>query len=214
MKKTIVLQNRVKVLLSYALICTMLMNVSYAQDKEKVAKKTITLGAQNQKATYGGLTDLREGNVYYLKDGSSNQKSIDLVYGFGTTTTANLMVPSSVGLKFFGALYKEQIFEKWQDKNRGSLVVLPNNKETKNIYKKIKTNQDLVNAFNNAVKSVSARNDYVKANHGPSARVSKLEIGDYVLIKSTDRNLYAMGQIVDIETGFQGSIRIDFKITK
>lgn len=193
-------------------ICV-LSGVALAQNQTKVERKTITLGAQNQKSAHGGFVDLRTGQVYSLSDVGPNQGVIDLIYTYGTGTKLNLMMPSSTGLQHFGAAYKAQVFEGWDQKNRGTLLALENNRENRRIFRNISTDQDLADTYEEFLANISDRSDYVKVDHGPAARIKKMEIGDYVFVRSRDRGLLAMGRIVDVEPGFQGHITIDFKVT-
>lgn len=190
-------------------ICGMLGTV-YGQ---KVTKHTITMGAQNQKAAYGGFVDLITANVYSLSNVGGHQASIDLIYVYGKSTKYGLMMPSSSGLRYFGKNYRDKVYAAWKQKNRGILVALENNKANRKLYKSIKTNQQLEDAYTHAVTTVSQRPGYKKGDHGPTARLNRLNIGDYVLVKSRDRGIYAIGRIVNGEAGYQGNITIDFKIT-
>lgn len=195
-------------------LCVFLINnVHVAQSQTKVERKTITLGAQNQKSTYGGFVDLSSGMVYSLSDVNQNQQSIDLVYAYGTGTKINLMMPSSTGLQHFGASYRAQVYASWDQKNRGTLLAIESNRDNRRLFRGVTTNEQLEEVYEEVLRTIHNRPGYIKADHGPGARIKLMEIGDYILVKSRDRDVFAIGRIVDAEPGFQGYITIDFKVT-
>lgn len=193
-------------------VCLLFLGISTVK-AQKLTRHTITMGAQNQKAAYGGFADLITGNVYSLSNIAGHQSTIDLIYAYGSKTTINLMMPSSTGLQYFGSVYKTQVYAAWKKKNRGSIVVLENNKENRKLYKTVKTNQQLEDAYSHAASTIKNRPGYSRTSHGPSARVRHINIGDYILIKSRDRGIYAIGRVVNGEKGYTGNVTIDFKVT-
>lgn len=194
-------------------ICLFLIGGVGMVKAQNVTRHTITLGAQNQKSAYGGFADLITGNTYSLSNVVGKQGTIDLIYAYGSTTKINLLTPSSSGLRFFGKSYRDQVYTAWKKKNRGSIVVLENNKENRKLYKRVKTNEQLQDAYSHAASTVTGRPGYKRSSFGPAARVMHLNIGDYILIRSRDRGIYAMGRIVNGETGYTGNVTIDFKVT-
>lgn len=185
---------------------------AFAQDNAKVSRRAITLGAQNQKSIYGGFVDLKTGSVYNLSDVRPNHHTIDLIYAFGSSTGVNLMLPSSTGLNAFGASYRAQVYNGWEQKNRGTLIALEDNRENRRWFRAVKNNKQLLAAYDHALRSVNSRPGYTKTNHGPAARIRQLNIGDYFALRSRDRNVYAIGRITDVKEGYQGYVTLDMKI--
>ncbi|WP_461534021.1 serine hydrolase domain-containing protein [Sinomicrobium sp.] len=196
-----------------------------AKEEVNVNKISLVLGAQGSQATHGGFADLKKGRVMSLKEASANQKDVDLVYTWGKSTKADLMLPISTGLNFFGKKLREQVYEGWSHKNWGKLIALEGNKENRQLYKDIKTNKQLKAAYEKALTAVKQREDYYRADHGPNARLNKLKEGDIVfvlinsrekgilsLIGSEEQEILAVGEITSITEGFNGEIAIDFKI--
>lgn len=204
---------RVIPFITYCLLFLFLgTTAAIAQDNKRVTRRTVTLGAQNQKSLYGGFADLLTGKVYSLADVRPNQADIDLVYAYGSSTSYNLMLPSSAGLRSFGASYRAQVADAWTQRNRGTLVALENNKENRKLFRSVKNNKQLLDAYDQAVKEVNSRPGYSRTLHGPSARIQKLNIGDYFVLRSRDRNVYAIGRIVDVKEGYQGYVTLDVKV--
>lgn len=185
-----------------------------AQDETRVIRRTVTLGAQNQKSLYGGFVDLATGRVYSLSDVHSNQAIIDLIYAFGSSTGVNLMLPSSAAVGNFGSHYRTQVAQAWKKRNRGSLVALKDDRGTRRLFKSIKNNQQLREAYDQAQQEVNSRPGYSKALHGPGARIQKLETGDFFVLHSRDRNIFAIGRLVDLKEGYQGYVTLDLKISR
>lgn len=192
---------------------SMLFNLSYGQGGN-VSNVTISIGAQNPKAPHGSFVNLKEAKGYYLREADKHQQNIDLIGSYGDKTLFNLIVPSSASLKGIKA-YKEKVFEGWEYKNRGSLILLKKGSSYgKDLFEKAATRKDLIAAYRSGTKLVTEQPDYSKTNYGPSSRLRNIEEGDYVLFRSADRNIYAMGQIIKVEPGFQGHVTINFKIAE
>lgn len=199
------------ILVGLIMVCSLV----YAQGDKTVSRKTISIGAQSPKSPHGSFADLKTGTTYFIKDVEPHQQQIDLVgsYFHGKVPTHyNLMMPSSAGIQSINA-YKESVFEKWRYKNRGSIIVLKPNDKAKGLYENIETNKQLFDAYNRARGLVKDQADYNKSEHGPSNRVRNLAEGDYVVIRSQDRGLYAIGHVVKLESGPQGYVTIDFKVS-
>src|SRR5690554_3136266 len=147
-----------------------------AQDNVRVSRRTVTLGAQNQKAIYGGFVNLATGSVYSLADVGPHQGAIDLIYAYGSSTGINLMLPSSAGLRSFGSHYRSQVAEGWEQRNRGTLIALENSRDSRRLFRGVKTNQQLLAAYDQALSGVNSRPGYSKTLHGPAARIRQLNI--------------------------------------
>lgn len=183
-----------------------------AQDKQKLKEISATLGAQNINSSYGGFLDLTTGEVYVLEEAAENQEKIDIVYTYGKTTKINFLAPSSTGLSYFGKRYKENTAT-WEKKNKGSFIILEDNRENVKLYRNTKTTEDLKDLYVRAFKEVSEREDYDRKKHGPRVRVGSVNMGDIVIFRSRSKDLYAIGRVVDFVQGYQGSVRVDFKVT-
>ncbi|HLR00747.1 MAG TPA: hypothetical protein VK102_10270 [Sphingobacterium sp.] len=194
------------------ILCLVFSRPGIAQEDKKLSKLSVTLGAQNINSPYGGFLDLTEGKVYTLDEAAENQKKIDLVYTYGKTTMINLLAPSSAGLNYFGKRYKDNTSE-WDTKNKGSFIVMEDNKENRKLYKATTTNEELKDLYVRAFKEVTDRKDYDRKKHGPRVRVGSINIGDYIVFRSRSKDIYAVGRIVDFVKGYQGNIRLDLKVT-
>jgi len=177
---------------------------------QKITKAHLVLDAQNNKSGTG-FVDLRSATAHNFMQAAMGQGDIDIVYAHGKTTGINLMTPASSGLRYFGA-FKSTIHENWKVKNKGTLIALGNAKEIRKAFKKLKTSEDIKNAYDRAARTVMLREDYSKGRHGPSSRIQRLEIGDYFVFRSKGRKIYAMGRVVNRQSGFSGSVSIDWKI--
>lgn len=187
-----------------------------AQTDAKVNRIMIRFGGQHADAVEGGFANLKTGEVYHLNEATKKQGDVDLVYAYGETTAINLMTPSSSSVGLFGSRYRTQVVERWEVKNSGTLVAAGNTKALRKSFKTIKTNKQLIQKYNAIVKSLPEQDYYNQKNHGPSARIRELAIGDYVLFRSRskERGMYAVGRVVGLEKGTRGEVMIDFKITK
>lgn len=188
--------------------------VLYAQKKNlKVIKKGINVGAQNQKSAYGGFVNIKDMEVMDLSEANTQPDYIDFLYTYGQKTGINIMTPSSTSMGNFGTTYKHAS-EKWAEKNRGTLIYLENNKKNRSLYRSIKTNKDLENAFEESLLNIKEIDGYKRTVHGPNTRISSLSMGDYFIFKSNSGRGYAIGRIVDSQSGYQGYIRIDLFATQ
>lgn len=209
--------SKVKVINSIVFsICFLLLGgLTFAEDGNKKLKKiTIVLGAQNSNAPYGGFADLMKNEVFFLDEATENQKSIDMVYTYGSKTGLNIMTPSSISMGSFGKRYKDAVIGNWKTRNRGSFLVLRDSREARKLYKQIKLNKQLVELYSKTVQTIMLQDDYSKDNHGPGARVRGLNVGDFILFRSrgVKRGVYAMGRVVNWKKGYEGEVTIDFKV--
>lgn len=211
MTSTVIVSKRLVLLVCFLT----LGGLTFAQDGNKKLKKiTIVLGAQNSNASYGGFADLIKNEVFYLDEATENQKSIDVVYAYGTKTGLNLMTPSSLSMGSFGTRYKDAVIGNWKTRNRGSFLVLRDSREARKLYKQTKLNKQLVELYTNTIQTVMLQDDYSKDDHGPGARVRSLNVGDFILFRSrgVKRGVYAMGRVINWEKGYEGEVTIDFKV--
>ncbi|MBC9795739.1 hypothetical protein [Sinomicrobium weinanense] len=184
----------------------------YAQATDKKINKVVTtLGGQGYKTTEGGFLDLIEGKEYKLKDATSNQGSIDLIYVHGEGTGANFICPSFSGDKIYGKRYRQGVKKKWKTRNRGRLIAVENNKANRKAYREIKKESHLKAFCKEAVQTVKRRDNYDPLL-GPGERIGRLQTGDYIAFQSLSRDIYAIGRIVNIEKGIGGSITVHWKI--
>src|SRR5690606_2201437 len=123
---------------------TLPLNVLHAQNS--VSKVTISIGAQNPKSSHGSFVDLKEAKTYYLKDVEQFQQNIDIICSYGDSSKFNFFTPNSSALRGIRA-YKEKVFEGWKYKNRGSLILLKNDKASKELYEKVETKENLIAAY-------------------------------------------------------------------
>lgn len=199
------------ILLGLIMVCSSV----YGQGDKGISRKTISIGAQSPQSPHGSFADLTTGTTYFTKEVEPHQQQIDLVgsYFHGKVPTHyNLMMPSSPGIQSINA-YKESVFEKWRYKNRGLIIVLKPDDKAKEVYESIETNKQLFDAYNRARSLVKEQTDYNKSTHGSSNRVRNLSEGDYMVIRSQDRGLYAIGHVLKLESGPRGYITIDFKVS-
>ncbi|RAV29647.1 hypothetical protein [Sinomicrobium soli] len=198
-----------KVITGIAIYCAFAISNGYGQ---KVVKETIVMGAQGTSAAEGGFLDLQQLKLYDVNMATLNQGGIDLAYTYGKNTGINFMSPSSTAFKSFGQRYREIVFEKWNDKNKGTLIAIEGgNKEMRKAYRKVKSRDDLIELYKKAAGEVVMREGYNRLRHGPGARITRLKIGDLVVFRSVDRDIYAIGQIVNHEDGYSGSVTVDWK---
>lgn len=177
---------------------------------QKLKKYSITLGAQSNK-TNGGFINLSQGEVLRLPGVFSKQNDIDFIYAFGQSTGINLIVPSSGRLNEFSS-YKKDVVGKWSVLNKGSFINLKQSKSAKQLFKKVKTNDQLVNSYKESQKSVKSLPDYKLLTHGPAASLRGMQVGDIFLFKSAEKNIHAIGRVVSATQGFSGEILIDLKV--
>ncbi|WP_461534017.1 serine hydrolase domain-containing protein [Sinomicrobium sp.] len=192
--------------------------------KARVNEFTLILGAHGAKATKGNFADLKKEEVMTLKEASAHQQQTDLLYAYGKTTAANLMLPSSESVRLFGKKLRENLYEDWYHKNFGSLMALEGSEENNKLFKKVKTNLDLRKAYAQTLKDVKNREGYRRVKHGPNSRIYGLQEGDivFMLVNSRDngilsitspesQEILAVGRVVNLKEGFGGEITIDFK---
>lgn len=190
---------------------SLFLNLLYAQSSKGISKITISIGAQNPKSPHGSFLDIKEAKTYYLKDIEQYQQNIDIICSYGDSTKINFLTPNSAALKSIKA-YKEKVFEGWKYKNRGAFILLKNDKASKELYEKVETKENLIAAYKKGAELVSQQSGYNKTDQGPSSRIRKIDVDDYVLFRSVDRGIYAIGRVVKIEPGFQGYAVVEFKI--
>lgn len=200
---------------------------SEALEAEEVPVKSffLELGGHGSRATKGNFVDMKNGKVLMLKEAFAHQPEVDLLYTYGKNTGATLMVPASEGIRFFGTRYKEQVYEAWTRKNRGELIALEGSRENRKMFKEIRNNLQLRQAYARALKEVGKREGYKRWVHGPNARIHSLKSGGIVfliinsrdkgilsLIGSEEQEILVVGRISSIEEGSNGEIAIDFKV--
>ncbi|NGM89511.1 hypothetical protein G5B35_19640 [Parapusillimonas sp. SGNA-6] len=189
------------------LIAMTLWNGVYGQQSQKVTEKRLSIGMQSQRSPYGSFVDLQAGMVYNLKDAGNHQQDIDLVFGYSKVSAMNIMAPSSKSLKSF-KLYRENVLSEWQYKNRGVLVVLKGGEKNREIFEGIKTDGELRDAFEEWTKPSGRKS---------SDRIEDVSVGDYILFRSNQKEMYAVGYIADFQAKegaeYQGHVLIDFKIS-
>lgn len=192
--------------------------------RETKAKKvplerfSLVLGGGNS------FADMKQGKVMDLKQASSNQEGVDLLYAHGESSRANLMLPSSGSLEYFGQPQLESVSHTWTHKNRGSLITLEGSAENTGLFEKIRNVKQLDQAYEKALEQLGQRQGYDRSVHGPNARVSGLEVGDlvFLLVNSREhgilsvvapdqREILAIGQVKRIVGGVDGELEIDFK---
>lgn len=177
---------------------------------DKLKKYSVTLGAQSNK-TKGGFMNISQGEVLQLSGASRKQNDIDFLYAYGKSTGINLIVPSSSRLKGFGS-YRRNVMDKWSVLNKGSFVNMMHDKSARQLFKKVKTNGQLVKAYKGALKKVKTLRDYKVITHGPALSLRRMEVGDIFLFKSAGKNIYAIGRLVASNPGYSGDILIDLKV--
>jgi len=191
---------------------------------DKVDRFPLVIGAHGKNSKKGNFVDLKGKRVLSLEAATQVQNEIDLVYTFGKSSRATLMLPSSEGLKFFGPSLREELYLGWDHKNRGSLIALEGTSENQAMFKKIKDGRQLEGAYQKALDQVAAREGYQLGDHGPNSRIQRLAVGDLVFLRIDSRDngilsilgaqapeILAIGRINRIEEGFNGEIALDFK---
>jgi len=192
--------------------------------KAAVEHFTLTIGGQGTGAVQGNAVDMKQREVMDLGAAFGRQGDIDLLYAHGQTTGANLMLPSSEALQYYGDPRMESVFFTWTHKNRGSLINLVGSPENTRVFQGIRNNRQLKKAYDRALEEVGQRPDYRPWVHGPNARVHGLKVGDIVFLRinsrehgilalagSPQQDILAMGKIRALEGGADGKIEIDFK---
>ncbi|WP_461534020.1 serine hydrolase domain-containing protein [Sinomicrobium sp.] len=193
-------------------------------EKVPVNEFSLTLSAQSAKNGVGSFADLKKEEVMNLKEATAHQLETDLVYAFGKSTGSTLMVPASGSLRFYGKANREKVYSAWDHKNLGELLTLESGRESSKLFKDIKTNIDLREAYAQALKEVDKREGYRRSIHGPNTRIYKLQPGDIVFllinsrdekilsyISSEEQEVLAVGRVRSIDEGYRGTITIDFK---
>ncbi|WP_461534019.1 hypothetical protein [Sinomicrobium sp.] len=197
--------------LCFSLICLSSLPSS-AQDKQPVHRKTITVGGQGTRSEHGSFVDLKKGKVYGIDEASGIQNQIDMLYSYGKKTKGNIISLSSYTRNYFSPRYTKRMHE-WTELNRGSFVALPADKELRKQFKKIKTAEQLKEAYVQAAKTVKDRPGYKSTLHGPSInRLRTVKVGDIIYFKSIygrDEDMYAAFEILEVEEGYNGYIKID-----
>lgn len=185
------------------------LNTAYAQNK-KLKRYALNLGGQSNK-TKGGFVNLEQGKVLGLPAAYANRSQVDFVYAYGKNTGINLMAPGSSRLGGFGS-YRKNVKEQWDVLNKGRFINLTQSKEARKLFKKMKTHLQLINAYEESIKNVKSLPNYQLLTHGPSLSLRQMQVGDVFLFKSLESNIYAIGRIMDVKTGFNGDIQIDIKV--
>lgn len=178
---------------------------------DKLRKYSLVLGAQAHK-TSGGFVDLSRGDAMQVTAAAARQSDIDFVYVFGATTGINLITPSSSRLDAFSS-YKRTVSGRWTTLNKGRLINVLQDKASRQLFKKVKTREDIAKAFTEAQKRVKEFPDYSVGTHGPAISLRNVQVGDVFIFKSSDKNIYAIGRVVNHQTGFGGTIQLDLKVS-
>lgn len=191
-------------------------------NKSSVNHFTLVLGGQG--ASTGGFADLKKGLVSDLGKASMAQGSTDLVYAYGASGGASLMLPSSEGLQYFGSAYLEGVYKAWTHKNRGSLIALEGTPANRALFDKLRREGQFKKAYGKALEEVGKRAGYKRWIHGPNARISGLSPGDLVFLSIPSRTrgllsivgsprteILAIGLVKEMVKGADGQIMIDFK---
>lgn len=189
-----------------------------------VDKFSLTLGGQEKEEGPGNFVDVKEGMVYNLEEATAVQSVIDLLYTYGETTGANLMVPASNGVQYFGNQYKEEVYKSWADKNLGKLFVLKGTDRARE-FLEIENSLQLRKEYDEGLKELKNQENMKRWIRGPNARVHGLESGDVIylsipsrefgilsLIDSKYTEILAIGHIKRLKEGAKGEIEIEFKV--
>lgn len=179
-------------------------------NNDKLKKYSLTLGAQSNKSK-GGFMDLSTGDILQLPGVFSKQKDIDFIYAYGKNSGINLISPGSERLQGFDS-YKKNVMDKWSVLNKGSFINMKQDKSAKQLFKKVKTSEQLIKSYKESLKKVKTLPDYKVTSHGPSLSLRNLEVGDIFLFKSSGKNIYAVGRVVASNPGVSGDILIDLKV--
>lgn len=181
-----------------------------AQSSQKLKKYTFTIGAQSNK-TKGHFVNLTDGHVLQLPAAESMQDKVDFIYAYGTNTEVNLLSPGTNRLSGFGIL-KRTVMDRWDTKNKGRFINMMQTKEARKMFKSVKTREQLIKAYNTALKNVKSMPNYSVNTHGPALSLRKMEAGDIFLFKSSVNGNYAIGRVMSVKTGFSGEIEVDIKV--
>lgn len=192
--------------------------------KDPVQRFSLILGGQKKTGSSGNFVDMKKGEVMQLEEATENQSRVDLLYAHGESSGANLMLPASESLRYFGEPGLESVSYNWVHKNRGSLIALKGSPENGRLFEKIGNDRQLDKAYGKALKRVGDREGYKRWVHGPNARVSNLEVGDIVfllvnsrergilsLVGPDQREILAIGKVKRIVGGPDGEMEIEFK---
>ena len=164
---------------------------------------TVTLGGYATSGTYGGQyqLDLATHTVYNVADADNEQAHIDLLNLFSGTSNVNFMTPSNSAVTGWGSSKRIQ---DWDTRNTGIFVKLgkPIAAELDSFAHLVTQNQ-LVQAFDQASTDVVDRPDYDATYDGPGSRIRDIQQGDIIYFKSTmnGRDLYAAMQVIKITLG-------------
>ncbi|WP_461534031.1 hypothetical protein [Sinomicrobium sp.] len=200
-----------KVMLSVAVCCFVGVSQTHAQ---KLKKESMIIGAHGTNAKEGNCVDLTNGKIYDMNFATLHQGDIDIVYGYGSKTGVNIMTPSSSSIRHFGKNMREKIYEGWDTKNKGILIAVSSKeKDVKKAFRKAKNREALEEVYKKAAGAVTLRDDYERLRHGPGVRLTRMEIGDLIVFRSVEKDLYAVGQIVNHAKGYSGTITVDWKIS-
>src|SRR5690606_3894396 len=192
--------------------------------KAPVDKFSLSLGGQGKGNPLGSFVDMKKREVLDLESAFQRQGEVDLLYAYGETTGANLMVPGSWDLQYFGDPGLESVFYTWKDKTYGSLLRWEGSPVHSERFQQVKNNRQLREATEEARGEVGQRGGHKRWEQGPNARVQGLKKGDIVFLRIPSRKqgilallgspaeeILAMGQIVDLAAGKNGQVEIDFK---
>ena len=185
--------------------------IHFRHRKDSLKMFSVSLGAQSNRQT-GGLLDVSNGKVFRLLEATGHQKEVDIVYVYGKSTKLNLLTPASSRIKDFGKNLRQGMAGAWSVFNKGYLINIRHGKQARKLYRKVRTAAELIAAYKRTKTMVKQFADYSSLVNGPARSIRKISPGDIIVFKSSDKGLYAMGRVVDYSPGYQGVIRMDFKV--
>lgn len=168
----------------------------------------IELGGQDN-TSVGSYFNIPNQTVYSLEDATANQGDVNFMMLVGASTGVNFLAPASSGLQYFGSDIETAIYEGWDTKNDGQFVNI-GNAGTADLFEDFSSEEELAEAYQNALAEVANMDGYVENENGPGDRIRQVKQDDVIFFEAEDGTLVVF-KINQLATETSGSVIFEMK---
>lgn len=156
------------------------------------------------------LLDIGEGKIHQLTPAGETPELIDFIMLWGSASGMNLVSPIDMArLDSWAA--GVTINENWLVKNATTFIKLSSADEYHQLYEQISRADEVKPAYEHALSIVELQEGYQRTEHGPGLSIRQVSPGDILFFK-TSKDVYAVGKVVDLNTGTSGSLSMVLKV--
>jgi hypothetical protein len=168
----------------------------------------IEMGGQDN-SSVGSYFNIANQTVYSLEDATTNQADVNFIMLVGASTGVNFLAPASSGLQYFGSDIETAVYEGWDTKNDGQFVNIGNT-DTAALFEGLSSEEELSEAYQNALAEVEDMPGYVENENGPGDRIRRVKQDDVIFFEVEDGTLIVF-KINQLATETSGSVIFEMK---